>query len=112
MGEYRLECDLITAQQHKQGKDMGKAEIDIDEIRERRNKMGETIIKKVEERYLLSNGGCSIILIVDTQSGRISLLPTKTKYDNKSFTFVGSDPSVVYAIGTLLRDAADSVKLE
>lgn len=69
--------------------------------------MRETEIKKLSEVYQLINDKYCILAEVLIQSGRLTL---ETINGNKEFIFKCSKPEDVYAIGTLIRDAADLVR--
>lgn len=71
--------------------------------------MGETLIKKINTEYRLVNGPHHIHATVNYENGTLTIVPGN---HSEQFLFRNSKPEMVYAIGTLIRDAADLVGSE
>ena len=74
--------------------------------------VGETIIKKLGTNYSLSDGKYHILASVAHGTNKITIFPGRGTATMNEFKFIDSTPEMAYAIGTLIRDAADLVKEE
>lgn len=72
--------------------------------------MGETKVTKTMTQYTLTDGTYSIIAMIDECKRKITIQPGMLVHNDREFVFMSSKPEVAWAIGTLLRDAADLVK--
>lgn len=74
--------------------------------------MAETQIKKLGTNYSLSNGKYHILASIAHDTNKITIFPGRGTATINEFKFLDSTPEMCYAIGTLIRDAADLVKDE
>ena len=69
--------------------------------------MGETEIKKTNTEYCLVNGPYHIHVTINHENNTLIIIPGN---HSEHFLFRNSKPEMAYAIGTLIRDAADLVE--
>jgi len=68
--------------------------------------MGETATRRIRTEYRLVNGPHHIHATINHENNTLTVVPGN---HSEQFLFRNSKPEMVYAIGTLIRDAADLV---